>query len=190
MNDSTDGFAFPDPDSDQIIGEIHASPGRRILGLVSFGGAAVLLAYCGLALPHLPVENRLLLGMLALGAAALGWKMQDATRAHLVLTAQELRSSTGDVLARLDDIRRVERGMLAMKPSNGFALRLETKQPWAWHPGLWTRWGRRVYVGGVTLAGADPSGRGYDCHSGGAAQPSGRPVRPLPLYVVCSYILT
>lgn len=152
MNDSSDGFALPDPDSDQVLGEIYASPGRRFLGVLAFGGAAVLICFSALSLPGLPLENRFLLLLLGIGAGMLGWKMEDATRAHLVLTAGELRSSTGEVLAALDQVERVERGMLAMKPSNGFALRLKDKQTWSWHPGLWTRWGKRVYVGGVTLA--------------------------------------
>jgi hypothetical protein len=39
-----------------------------------------------------------------------------------------------------------------MKPSNGFTVVMETKQPRAWAPGLWWRVGRRVGVGGVTGA--------------------------------------
>jgi hypothetical protein len=54
------------------------------------------------------------------------------------------------VLARIDDVVAVDRGMFAIKPSNGFMLKLKTPAPRAWHPGLWWRLGRRLAVGGVT----------------------------------------
>ncbi len=154
MNDSSqedhkDIFDFEDG---QILGEINVSQGRRFLGVLSFGGACVLLLVCAINLPGLPAANRFLLALAAGGAGALGWKLRLATEAHLVLTPTELRSSTGEVLALLDDIIRVDKGMLALKPSNGFALRMRSKGALSWHPGLWTRWGRRVYVGGVTRA--------------------------------------
>jgi hypothetical protein len=57
------------------------------------------------------------------------------------------------VIARWDEIKRVERGALAFKPSNGFLLTLEQPQPRAWVPGLWWRVGRRVGIGGITPAG-------------------------------------
>ena len=155
MNDSFDDTqlgGLPEFDDDQVLGEIHVSPGRRLLGVLSFGAASVLLVYCAVTLPALPITNRMLLALVAVGAGALGWKLHIATEAHLILTPAELRSSTGEVLARLDDVARVEKGMLALKPSNGFALRLQKKHDRSWRPGLWTRWGRRVFVGGVTRA--------------------------------------
>jgi hypothetical protein len=69
------------------------------------------------------------------------------------LTETEIRTSNGEVLARMDEILAVDRGAFAFKPSNGFTLKLNTKKPRAWAPGLWWRFGRRVGVGGVTSAG-------------------------------------
>lgn len=135
-----------------IVAEIHISKGRRGFGLFTFAGASLLVLYCGLFLPDLPFGNRLVLIAAAFGLGALGWRMKTATDAYLILTQSSLRASTGEVLARLDEVTRIERGMLSIKPSNGFALKLDTKRPLAWYPGVWGRMGKRVFVGGVTMA--------------------------------------
>ena len=69
-----------------------------------------------------------------------------------MLTDTDLRDSDGVVLARLDQIIRVDRGAMAMKPANGFTLVLDARQPFGWAPGMWWRLGRRVGVGGVAVA--------------------------------------
>jgi hypothetical protein len=61
-----------------------------------------------------------------------------------------LRTSRGRVICRIADVKSVERGVLAFKPSGGFLIRLSTRQPFAWAPGIWWRWRRTVGVGGVT----------------------------------------
>ena len=58
--------------------------------------------------------------------------------------------SDGTVIARLDNIEKVDRSAFAMKPSNGFLIILKEPGPRVWRPGLWWRLGRRVAVGGVT----------------------------------------
>jgi len=50
------------------------------------------------------------------------------------------------------DIERVDRGVFAFKPSNGFLVRTREPSARAWRPGLWWRFGRRIGVGGVTSA--------------------------------------
>ena len=69
------------------------------------------------------------------------------------MTDEAISDSNGLVLARIEDILAVDRGAFAMKPSNGFTLKLKTKQPRGWAPGLWWRLGNRVGVGGATAAG-------------------------------------
>lgn len=140
------------PDEDGIYAQVEASPARRILAYVVQFGLGALLIYVTLALPpSLPW----LIFMLGFGVMML-WqaeRMRRATTVTLLLTDTELRDSTGAVLARIDEIRSVERGTFAFKPSNGFSLVLHNKKPRAWLPGLWWRIGRRVGVGGVTNAG-------------------------------------
>lgn len=141
------------PDENGIYAIVAASPARRIFGcavLLLLGG---LLLYVALASP--PSAGWLIF-MLVFGLGAL-WLAEMVRRTglgHVELTATELRDSQGRVLARIEDIARVERGAFAfLKPSNGFTLRLKAPKPRAWAPGLWWRLGRRVGVGGITSAG-------------------------------------
>ena len=79
--------------------------------------------------------------------------MRRVTELTIELTETDLQDSSGMVLAQIDDVRSVQRGTFAFKPSNGFTPVLKIKKPRAWLLGLWWRIGRRVGVGGVTSAG-------------------------------------
>jgi hypothetical protein len=87
-----------------------------------------------------------LAAVVALGAS----RMWRATAQSVELTRAGLTDTTGRMLAPIDQIRSVERGAFAFKPSNGFLVRLKTPQPRGWAPGLWWSLGRSLGVGGVT----------------------------------------
>ncbi len=87
---------------------------------------------------------------LGLFSLLIAWKMHTATSNSLILREDGLYSSDGTVVARLANIARVERGLFAFKPSNGFLILLNNPMSRAWHPGLWWRFGRRIGIGGVT----------------------------------------
>lgn len=132
---------------------ISASAPRRGFGYVVLFGLGALLLYLSV------VSLSGALGRVALLAGGVGaiWfaeTMRRATGVELILTETALIESSGRVLANLDEVVSVERGALALKPSNGFTLVLQSRQPRAWAPGMWWRLGRRVGVGGVTSAGA------------------------------------
>ncbi len=135
------------------LARVSASLPRRMFGLsilLVLGGGLIYLA---LAKP--PQSMAWQLFLIAFGAVVL-WtaeKMRRATRDVVILTADGLYDSAGQVLAPMEDIRDVERGTFAIKPSNGFVVRLHKKQSRAWAPGLWWRVGRRLGIGGVTSAG-------------------------------------
>ena len=139
--------------SQEVLAVLHASPGRRVFGVGSVLTLGAMAVYVAVFEPPGHVIWTILL--LALGFAAL-WlsnRMWQATVNHLELTRTELRSSTGEVLARIGDIDVLERGAFAFKPSNGFTIRLRDEAqagPRRWEPGLWWRMGRRVGIGGVT----------------------------------------
>jgi len=57
-------------------------------------------------------------------------------------------------LTTLDNIEKVERGIFAMKPSNGFAVKLHQAPGFAFCPGLYWQMGRTLGIGGVTPRGA------------------------------------
>lgn len=136
--------------AERELAEITASAPRRVIGVGAMLILGALLLYLAMSSP--PANLFWQVFLLVIGGLAL-WlsqKMWRATAATLVLTETELREQGGPVLARIEDVVRVERGMLAMKPSNGFNLVLRDKAPRAWRPGLWWRMGRKVAVGGVT----------------------------------------
>ncbi len=136
----------------EILAIVETSPVRRWMGVVMLAALGGLMIYIALAAPPDPVWQVFLI---ALGALAL-WmaeRMRRATEHRIELTEQELRSSEGQVIARVSEIEIVDRGVFAFKPSNGFLVRLRAPRPRIWRPGLWWCSGRRVGVGGVTSAG-------------------------------------
>ncbi|ETX27380.1 hypothetical protein [Roseivivax isoporae] len=137
------------PDGDTVIATLSASAARRWLGvgaLLTLGGMLLALA-AGTPMAAGWRVVFLAAGGLVLWAAA---RMEGATRGVLELTPRELRERDGDIIARLDEVVRVDRSMFAIKPSNGFLLTLSAPGRRAWRPGLWWRLGRRVAIGGVT----------------------------------------
>jgi hypothetical protein len=134
----------------EIIAEIDPRGPRRVLAIAMMLVLGALVLYLAFAQP--PANLLLQAFLIAMGVIAL-WaahKLQTATTRKLLLTEDELTDSDGTCLARIEDIVSVSRGTLALKPSNGFMLKLKNPAPRAWQPGLWWRVGRRLAVGGVT----------------------------------------
>jgi hypothetical protein len=137
--------------AEEVLAQVKSSTPRRWLGVGTLAFLAGLMIYVALAAPPAPGWQ---LFLLALGGLVL-WiaeKMRRATERVLELTETALRDSAGYELARIDDIRSVDRGFFAFKPSNGFLVTTRTRGPRHWAPGLWWRSGRRIGVGGVTAA--------------------------------------
>ncbi|MEM6759808.1 MAG: hypothetical protein AAF601_10055 [Pseudomonadota bacterium] len=136
-------------DDQEILATVHASLGRRILGV---GGvwllAAIVLSVAVTTPPALGWQ----VFLLAVGGAAiwLAERMRRATALRLELTETELRDSAGTLIARTEDIIGLDRGIFAFKPSNGFLLKLRHGDGRVWQPGLWWRLGNRVGIGGMT----------------------------------------
>lgn len=129
--------------------ELRVSAGRRAVALGAFAGLTLVLIALGIQ-PELNFGARL---ALFLGAALAGWSARSiwrATSGWLVLDADGIRDHDGQLIAAIDQIKSVDRGVFAFKPSGGFLLHLTEKAPFGWAPGLWWRRGRTVGVGGVT----------------------------------------
>jgi hypothetical protein len=140
------------PDQDGVYARVVASPARRVFAVATLAGLGVLLALLVVIEPISGIWNAVLLAM-GFGCLWLADWLRRATRLSIDLTEDGLRDSSGRVLAAMADVVRVERGVFAFKPSNGFTLVLRKRQPRAWAPGLWWRVGRRVGVGGVLPSG-------------------------------------
>jgi len=141
---------------EDVLAIVEASAARRWMGVILLGALGGLVVYVALASPPALMWQVFLIvvGVLALWMAD---KMRRATESRIELTETELRSSEGQVIALVADIEKVDRGVFALKPSNGFMVRTRKPGPRAWQPGLWWRLGRRIGVGGVTAAGQTKS---------------------------------
>ena len=143
---------MPQQSEPEILATVSASAPRRMMGIIVLAALGGLLIYAGLAQP--PASLGWQLFLLAAGGITLFLteRMRRASVMTMELTREVLRDTEGRVLARLDQIETVNRGVFAFKPSNGFVLTTRDVQERHWNPGLWWRVGRRVGVGGVTPA--------------------------------------
>jgi hypothetical protein len=137
----------------EVIAVVEAAPVRRAIGVGMLYLLGGLLLYLGLVQPTAGLGWQVFLIATAAGSLAMGEAMRRATALRIEMTREGLRDSAGRVLARTEDIRALDRGVFAFKPSNGFLLTTKSRQGRVWAPGLWWRIGRRIGVGGVTPAG-------------------------------------
>ena len=133
----------------EILAVIHASMGRRILGIGALYGLSLMVIYVALTQPP-ALGWQIFLIVLGGGSIWIAEQMRRATRFALELTELELRDSSGFVLSRVEDMVSIDRGTFAFKPSNGFLIRLTSGTGRTWRPGMWWRLGSRIGVGGMT----------------------------------------
>lgn len=135
--------------NDEVLAVVSVSQVRRWLGVGILAAIGVMVLYVALSTsPEFNAQIFLIVtGLLSLWMAD---KMRRATDLWIELTATELRDSTGQLIVKVEDIKSVDAGFLAFKPSNGFLVRTATRQPRVWHPGLWWRVGKSIGIGGVT----------------------------------------
>lgn len=138
-------------DNNDIIATIEASAARRLMGCGALYGMGAVMIYALFADP-LGFRWSIVILMMALGVFYLGESLRRATRGQVIFRTDGLTDADGEMLAHIDDIASVERGAFAFKPSNGFTVKLKSKQPRGWAPGLWWRYGRVLGVGGAVSA--------------------------------------
>lgn len=139
-------------ENEEVMATIRPSRARRGFGILALGLLGLILIYVAFAQP--PSDLGWQLFLLIFGVAVI-WAadvMRRATAHSLELTETVLRSTDGRILAEISEVRNIDRGLFAFKPSNGFLVSLRKPKARAWAPGLWWRIGRRVGVGGVTDA--------------------------------------
>lgn len=134
---------------DEILAVVAASPARRFIGIASLWFLAALLIYIAIVEPP-ETGWQIFLILISAGSVWLAELMRRATAFALELTREELRCSNGERLALVSEIRSMDRGMFAFKPSNGFLLTTNVSGPRTWRPGLWWRVGKRIGIGGMT----------------------------------------
>ncbi|MDG1406340.1 MAG: hypothetical protein P8Q50_00560 [Octadecabacter sp.] len=138
--------------NEDVIVTLRASAMRRYFayGAVFILGAMLIL----LAFVQPPAFGwQVFLIALGAGTLVVAERLRRATMLGLIMTETDLRDTSGQILTTLGNIKSVDRGAFAFKPSNGFVLRLHKSAPRVWAPGLWWRFSTRIGVGGVTPAG-------------------------------------
>ncbi|WP_316015267.1 hypothetical protein [Roseobacter sp. HKCCA0434] len=131
---------------------ISISPARRWLGTGVMALLGVMLLSVVILQP--PGSPWALVVLIGAGGIAL-WQARRLARAglrSLILTEDAIVTDEGDTLTTYEGIDRIERGIFAFKPSNGFVLILDEPRPRTWVPGLYWQSGRRLGVGGTARA--------------------------------------
>jgi len=123
---------------------------RRVAAVGMMAALGALLLVVAVARPPENFGWMLFLVFAGAGTLWLAWGMWVASSRTIELTRSALQEVDGRVLARLEDVAKVDRGLFAFKPAGGFLLR--TKEPLGrvYAPGLWWRMGKTVAVGGTT----------------------------------------
>lgn len=136
-----------------VLIQLYPSPFKRGFSVLCTGVFGLFLIYLAASLPPVSAGWRMVLAAIGLGAAWFGWRIWRATARAVVLRADGLFDSAGRVIAPIELLDAADRGVFAVKPANGFSLRLTRAMPAGWAPGLWWRIGRRVGVGGTLPGG-------------------------------------
>ena len=134
----------------EVLATVSASAPRRWLGVGMMALLGAIVLYVVFTMPPANPVWQVFLIVVGLASLFLAERTRRATERVVELTEDGLRDSSGEELAALSEIARINRGMFAMKPSNGFVLVLKNGRSRAWQPGLWWALGKHVGIGGVT----------------------------------------
>ena len=137
-------------DRTEVLISIAPSQGRRWLAILSIAGVGLLFLVLGFEVDGLV---RLAFLGCAILSMLLAERLRRATADRLELTREVLRTASGRHLARVDNVKGVDRGAFAFKPSHGFLLKLKQPEGRGWAPGLFWQRGRLLGVGGVIGGG-------------------------------------
>ena len=130
--------------------EIAPSEARRWMAIISMATLSILMFY--VAIGDVSDRLRLLFALMGLGVGWAANHLRKSTVDSVVLTREVVRTGSGRVLTTVDIVARVDRGIFAVRPSNGFVIRLKEPSGHGWALGLWWQRGRRLGIGG-TLGG-------------------------------------
>lgn len=136
----------------EIIAELYPTPARYWFGIVAIGALGLFLIWIGSVAENLALLARLVTFASGGTLVWFAYKIYTTGRHGIVLTEAGLTDTSGNAICTIDSIHNVDRSFFAFKPSHGFLIRLNISLPFAWHPGLWWRFGKRVGVGGITPA--------------------------------------
>ena len=139
-------------DRSKPICVISPSGPRRVFGIAMLAALGVMFIWVGFLTFKSNSVTAAVLGLLGIISFWCASVVASATSASILLIQKGLITSDKIIVAELDNIKEVERGLFALKPSSGFVIFLKKPMPLVWKPGLWWRFGRRIGIGGATTA--------------------------------------
>ena len=135
--------------SDSVIAKLEASPVRRSLALLVMMLLGFLLVYLAIT-TDASFFHKVFLVIVAAAVLWMARAMQRGTTGHIELRDTGLFFENGQCLTLINEITRIDRGVFAFKPSNGFVVSLNQKTQRAWVPGLYWKFSTKIGIGGVT----------------------------------------
>ncbi len=133
----------------EALAMVHRPNWMRWVVVVALTALGAGFLWLFLAKAHSGIET-MLITFAATGAFWLAFSAMGARSSYVILTKEGFYDEHGDMLCPMSEVDKVDAGLLALRPSKGFLLRLRTSAPWGWSPGLWWRFGKRFGVGGAT----------------------------------------
>ena len=107
----------------EVYSKVEASPVRRLLAVAMQAVLGLILIYVAFDSPPAFGWQAFLL-LLGVGSLWVARRTFYATQTTIELSDEGLMDTSGELIVSLDEIARVERGMLALKPTNGFMIKL------------------------------------------------------------------
>lgn len=132
------------------LARLEVSQARRTVGVALQGGLGLFLLYIVAIRPSIEMLGSLLLASMGFVMLWFAWKFWRATDAALVLTTEGLFDDNGRKFCTFEDIKKVDRGFFALRPSSGFVIICKTPVQRGWAPGLWWGFGKHLGIGGAT----------------------------------------
>lgn len=141
---------MPRPDADLIL-RLQPTLLRRSLGVGFLALMAVVMGLAAISMRDAGLMPRAIALALAVFGAVQARRLWLASAGAVELREDGLHCTrTARILARLEDIARVDGSAMLLKPASGFILRLKEKQPFARSTGMWWIFGDRLAIGGAT----------------------------------------
>ncbi|MDE0111848.1 MAG: hypothetical protein OXI87_06855 [Albidovulum sp.] len=134
----------------EVLCSLEPSPSRALIGAFMLVLLAGFLFYIGFGDTSTHLASRVAIPALGIASLYSAFRIYSVSQDKILLTRDALRTRDGTLVANVGNIERVETGLLAMKPSNGFLVVLKEPMRRAWYPGLWWRFGKRIGIGGIT----------------------------------------
>lgn len=136
-------------DLENLTARVDISPWRAWGAIFAISALCVILLTRGL-FGDATLPAQILSAACIMGSVLIIIAILRRRNSSLYLTQRGIEDPDGRIICAAENIASVDRGAFAVRPSNGFVVRLKEPQKFDWQPGLWWRYGTRMGIGGLT----------------------------------------